>query len=247
MITRMIETAAHRHWLTVWKALVIASLIVAAAPPAITQADDLPSGEQVLNDYVKATGGHEAYVKHHNMVAEGTLEMAAMGLKGSLKTISAEPNLSRTITNVEGMGKSEQGFDGTTVWSVNPMEGPRVMEGEERDFNIRTATFNPEINWKQLYQSAECVGTEDVDGKTCYKVILTPPTGDPVTSYYDKDSKFLVRTNMKMKTAMGDMPIETSYDDFKEVDGQRVPFKTTIKVMGMQQDRVQRRSAEGPV
>ena len=198
-------------------------------------ADDLPSAETVLDNYVKATGGKSAYEKHHNMKVEATMEMPAQGIKASLTSYAAAPNLSRTVTEFPGLGKSEQGHDGEIFWSMSAMEGPRVMQGEEKDFMVRLNAYNAELRWQEIYDKIECTGTEDVDGKTCYKVVMTPATGSPVTNYFDKETGLLVRTDMIAKTPMGEMPIESRVEDYKEVDGQKVPFKTTQSFMGMKQ------------
>ena len=232
MIKQIMQIAARPRWRTSVRIVAFAALVIAA--PKVVLADDLPSGEQVIEDYIKATGGRAAYEKHHSLVMNGTMEIAAMGLKGSLTVYSAAPNKTRVILEFEGMGKTEEGFDGTTVWSSSPFEGPRVLEGEERDFKSRLNTFNSEIHWKELYPKVECVGTEDIGGKTCYKVVLTPATGKPMTNYYDKESKLVVRTDMILKTSMGEIAVESTPEDYREAGGVLFAHKTTESVMGMQ-------------
>ena len=48
-------------------------------------------------------------------------------MSGDLEISQARPNKTMMRINVTGIGQIEQGFDGTTGWSINPMQGPRVM------------------------------------------------------------------------------------------------------------------------
>ena len=57
---------------------------------------------------------------------------------------------------------------------------------------------------------------EPIDGAVCYRVVLTPKEGQPETRYYDKKTSLLVRTNMIMKTEMGEIPAEMSVSDYPQ-------------------------------
>ena len=97
--------------------------------PVRAQEEKLPPAEQVLEDFVKATGGRKAYEKTHNTQVEGTFEMPAMGIKGKLTSWTAAPNKSYTLIEGEGLGKMEEGCDGTVAWSTSLMTGPQIAEG----------------------------------------------------------------------------------------------------------------------
>ena len=50
---------------------------------AVFAADPLPSAESILDRYVQVTGGKQAYDKRKTEIAHGTVEYAALGIKGS--------------------------------------------------------------------------------------------------------------------------------------------------------------------
>jgi hypothetical protein len=98
------------------------SLALLLAPITLCNAQNtLPSAETVLNKFLDATGGRAALEKRHNQVEHGTVEMAAMGIKGDMIIYEAEPNKNRMVIDLTGIGKIESGTDGTIAWENNPL------------------------------------------------------------------------------------------------------------------------------
>jgi len=185
--------------------------------------DPLPKAETILDRYVDATGGKSAYAKLHNRVKKGTIEFVTAGIKAPMTVYEAEPSKQRIVMETQALGKIEEGTDGEVAWEMSMMTGPRVKEGEERDLTLRGAAFDSTVNWRKLYKKAECVGVEMFKGKPCYKVVLTPPTGEPETHLYEKESGLLVRMEATVQNPMGTIPLQVHVSDYKKVDGVLVP------------------------
>jgi hypothetical protein len=117
------------------------------------------------------------------------------------------------------------------VWEVNTVQGARLLEGAEREAKLRSMTFNDEVRWRELYPKVECTGVEDVEGKPAYKVVLTPKAGKPITQYYDKASRLLVKSVQTEEGPMGEIPIEGLVGNYKKVDGVLIPHKLTMKIL----------------
>lgn len=196
------------------------------------QEDKLPKAETILDKYVEVTGGKAAYAKLNNRVTKATVELLGQGLKFSLTIYAARPNKMYTLTESEAFGKKEGGTDGDVVWEIGLMTGPQIKEGEERALALRGATFDAVQDWRKLYKKAECVGVEAIDGKPCYKVVLTAKEGSPETRYYDKESNLVVKTEMSLKLPMGTIPFESYASDYKRVDRILLPHKARVMVMG---------------
>jgi hypothetical protein len=49
------------------------------------------------------------------------------------------------------------------------------------------------VRWKDLWDKAETIGEAMVGEAACYKVVLTPPDGEPLTSYFDRATGLLVQ------------------------------------------------------
>jgi hypothetical protein len=159
------------------------------------------------------------------------MEINAMGLKGALLIYRSEPNLTYTEIDFPGLGKMKEGFDGKVAWAFSAMQGPQVKEGDEKLNTAREARFHSE-NWKELYKQVETLALEAVDGKPCYKVLLTPHEGSPSTNFYDQETGFLVKSIMTLKTAMGEVKAETLTSDYRKVGALLVPFKTALNIAG---------------
>ena len=118
-------------------------VLVMLTPGAVAAgaADDLPKAETILDKYVDATGGAAAYDGHHNEIITGTMEMASAHLKGKLTSYHAAPVKMYMEIDMEGVGKMQDGTDGTVAWSLSAVQGPHLKDGDEKAMALRTARF----------------------------------------------------------------------------------------------------------
>ena len=215
--------------LSVW-ALVVFWL--SASDGVQAQEADLPTGEAIIEQYIEATGGKATRKSIHNRVTKGRFEIVGMGIEAPVTTYAAAPDKSYFLMESPSMGKYESGFDGEVAWEINTMQGARIKKGEERALAVREGTFYAELHWRELYEKAECVGVESVNDRPCYKVVMTPKEGKPETRYYDKETHLLVKLTMTAPTPMGDIPVEATPGDYKEVDGILIPHRAESMVFG---------------
>jgi len=66
------------------------------------------------------------------MVITGSMELAAAGIKGSMVITKAEPDKSLVEIDLAGIGSVKQGYDGKVAWEINPMQGARIKDGDEK-------------------------------------------------------------------------------------------------------------------
>lgn len=209
---------------------------VAGARDARAGDSSLPKGEALLDKYVEVTGGPAAYAKLHNRVLTGSLEIPGLEAKASIKIYDARPSNQYVVIDLEGFGRFEEGTNGEVAWALNPRQGPRIKEGEEKVFELRGAAFDGVAGWRKLFKKTECLGTDTVADKPCYKVLVTPHEGNAETHYYDQESNLLVRTSTSIKTDTGTTPIQVDVSDYRKVDGILMPHRRRI-VHGFQGSR----------
>jgi hypothetical protein len=176
------------------------------------------------------TGGRAAYEKVQTEIATGTLEITSIGMSGTLTSYRAWPDKSYALIDFAGVGKAEQGSNGEVAWSINAQEGPRIKQGEERAAALRSDAMRGEIRWRDFYKKAELAGSEDVGGKACYKVVLTPKEGSAETRYYDKASNLLVRVLLPVTTPEGSVTVEQNFSDYRDEGGVLAPHTITQKL-----------------
>jgi len=102
------------------------------------------------------------------------------------------------------------------AWENTALQGPRVKQGVERADALREGAFNAPLYWQKLYVKAETAGAETVEGHDCYKVVLTPKEGKPITEFYDKKSGLMIKTMATVSSQMGDVNAEILYDDYRK-------------------------------
>ena len=197
-------------------------------------AADLPTVDQIIDHYVEATGGKAAYEKIHSEHVTGTLDFAAMGIKGKIERWAAEPSQYYATLDIAGIGKTEMGYTDGVAWEKSAVLGVRVKSGDELAQAMREATMHATMNWKRLYEKGETVGVESIDGEDCYKVLLTPREGKPETMYFQKKSGLAVKSTTVAASQMGDVPVEVIVSNYKDFGGIKVPAKTVQKAAGQE-------------
>ncbi len=208
-------------------ALALASLVV----PAIGFAQALPDGKALVAKHIAAIGGREALDKHTSLHQTGTFSMAAMGIDGPIHVYRAKPARFLQQITLGSFGEMTQGFDGTTAWAIQPMQGPMIMSGDQATQFRQQADFYADFPDVSKYSSIETVAAEDFEGHKCYKVKLVKAdgTGDAM-QYFDAETGLaagVVRTIENPQ--MGKMDVTVVFSDYKDQGGFKMPSKVTQK------------------
>src|SRR6266542_921973 len=118
---------------------------------ALNAADPLPKAEAILDKYIEVTGGKAAYEKKRTEVSSALMEFVGKGVKASMTIYHAEPNKSYSVVEIDGIGKIEEGTDGSVVWERSALKGPRVKTGEERAVSLRAADIHHDTRWRDFF------------------------------------------------------------------------------------------------
>lgn len=183
-----------------------------------------PTVDQILERHIEAVGGKAALEKISSRVTKGAFEVSGQGLKGEIEIYAKAPNKLLTIQNITGLGLIQDGYDGKTAWSQNPMTGLREKSGAELAMILRAADFYATLNTKRNYSKLEMKGKEKVGGRETWVVLATPAEGAPVKMYYDAQTGLLAKTDAEFESPEGKFPVESIVEDYREVDGVKLPF-----------------------
>jgi hypothetical protein len=123
----------------------------------------------------------------------------------------------------------ETGVNGPIAWENTALLGPRLKSGVERAEAIREGNLNSTLNWRKLYPKVETTGIETIDGEECYKVVMTPAEGQPLTGFYEKKSGLQVKLTTVASSQMGDIPVELIASGYKDFGGILEPARVTQK------------------
>ncbi|MFO0860197.1 MAG: hypothetical protein U0570_06535 [Phycisphaerales bacterium] len=201
------------------------------APAASAPAADLPSAKSLMEKYITAIGGREKLqgVKSRQMTLN--MDMPANGMKGTVQVYQAPPAMAYSETEIANIGKFLQGSDGETVWESNIMMGTRILSGKERDNFLRGLRFNADYDYEDTYREMTTTGADKVNDRAVYVVELVTKEGQKETRLFDQETGLLLVSRATMPSQMGDIASETFFSDYREVDGIKMPFKQTVKVM----------------
>jgi zinc protease len=210
--------------------LVTAFIHPRASFPQGGQPSALPSAESILDRYIEVTGGRDAYGQIHNIVSLGRFEVNHGTMQGTLRAYEAEPDKSLTILQIEAGDRIEEGAIGDVAWARSSRSGAFIKMGEEKTVSLREARFNARVIWRTIYPKVECMGTEDVEGAKCFKVVLTPAAGRPITHFYDSSSGLLIKSLIILNGPSGYIPSENLYGDYRKSSGVLFPRRLTHRV-----------------
>lgn len=183
------------------------------------KADDL------IAKYVQAAGGAAAIDKVTSRVMKGKIEFGKMSAPIDIYT--KEPDMRVSFTHLPE-GDSITAFNGHEGWlgahgrPVHEMHGGDV-DGAAIDADLRLAT-----HLKEMFSGLKVRGTEKVDDHEAYLVEGERAGKTPIDLYFDPQSGLLVRMVRFGETALGELPTEIDYADYRDVDGVKIPYRWTL-------------------
>jgi hypothetical protein len=194
----------------------------------------LPPAATLVAKYADAVGG-PAYLAAKAIVTKGGMSMPAAGINATFELIQLAPNQMSLVTDIAGMGKVEAGYDGTNAWSVDPMQGARLLSGAELAQIQDEADRRGSLRSPEMFTSLETVADTTMNSERCFLVKLVWKSGRESFDCYSAASGLIVASKSVQKTAMGDIPVVTFFNDYKKFGGVNIATKTTQEAMGQQQ------------
>jgi CubicO group peptidase (beta-lactamase class C family) len=188
--------------------------------------------DQILDRYVKAIGGAAAHRKLTSRVMKMTFEIEDSDVTARYESYRQAPNKAVVIGKFKlGNGiefEVSRGFNGAEGWALNPTDvGFRELSGTELAAEKREADFYWDIKLKELYPKMALLGQVKVGDHKAYCIEATPPEGDPLKLYFETQTGLLVRIDSISESVKnGKVPVESYYEDYREVDGIKLAFTT---------------------
>jgi len=149
--------------------------------------------------------------------------------------LAAAPDRQLLRIGVSGLGEIQQGFDGRVAWLIDPMTGPRVLEGAAYSQMQMDADFYGELHDAKHYTKIETVAREEFEGVPAFKIRLIRPSGEEDFEYFAVDSGLLVGNSVTRISPMGPMPAIAVFSEYKDFGGVRIATRIVQKVMGVEQ------------
>lgn len=186
--------------------------------PAPAKAD-LPDAEELLAKVVEASGGGAKLDAIKSFYQEMNVEILGAGISGPGKSWSRGDDFYLEI-QLPGVGTSMGGGKDGKMWTLDPIQGLRTLEGKEAESAAMGTSLNIAHDWKRFFDKAETTKVEEVGGKKFAEVTLTAAkSGNQVVLRIDLADHRLVVQRLKQYSSMGEIPVEVTLSDYRQQDG----------------------------
>ncbi|HEV2915440.1 MAG TPA: c-type cytochrome [Pyrinomonadaceae bacterium] len=196
------------------------------AARALKPADKLPAAHEILNKYTEAVGGRAVVAKSQTRVFKGTVEQS-QGRQPGIEVTLKEPNKYLAVLTTKQQGIIYQGFDGKTGW-IKTDQTRREMDAAELAQLERAAALYQVIKVKEPYAGLAVTGKEKVNEREAYVLERKSADGRTEKFYFDTETGLLLRRLVLTDTVLFPIPEQTDFEDYREVDGLKLPF--TIRI-----------------
>src|SRR5713101_834059 len=199
--------------------ILIALMLTGGAYPARAQ-----EAGKIVEQYVKAAGGGRALAKIQTM----TLEGAFTSDDGKMGTYTLDTKLPNRYYSELMAGEKNliEAYNGKSAWHQNAggelgtLVGPEGMqlEAAAQYYNSRL------LNLKKSKIALAFVGHAQVRGRDAMQVEVTSATGVKRQLFFDAQTHLIV----KEAATVGGVEEEILYDDYRTVDGLKLPHKIEL-------------------
>ena len=196
------------------------------------QAPAASSVESILDKYIQAIGGLERLAKLRSFVAKGTYQgYDTDSEKVPVEFFAKAPGQRSMIVHLR-IGDSTTTYDGHAGWIAAPDRplplltlGAKDLDGARLDAEIAfPARIKDALSrWRAGFPKAAIADRE------VQIVQGTAASGwSRVKLFFETESGLLVRVVRYTDTAVGIVPTQTDYSDYREVDGVQMPFRWIV-------------------
>lgn len=195
----------------------------------------LPAAREIIDRYVKATGGTIAFKGISSMRAKGVFTITGQSLSGQLDMMAARPNKLLTRITIDAIGTMEEGFDGKVAWSIDPFRGPALTTGRGLTERADEAWFDALLHGSDHVKEMVVVGKEDFDGRPCYRLKVVSLRGTEQFELFDAATGLQAGFEATRDTPFGLVPTTTFYREYQRFGQLTFPSRVVQKILGQEQ------------
>jgi outer membrane lipoprotein-sorting protein len=200
-------------------------LVVVLFLPVVASAQ---TADEIVNKVLAARGGVSRIKAVHSQRISGTINFGP-GADGPFLVELERPGKMHIEVTVQGQ-KLVRSYDGkSTGWILNPFvenKSVQPMSAEDISNISDESDFDgPLVDYKQKGNLIALVGKEDVDGKPAYRLKLTNKKGEMRSYIFDAESFRLIKWEGTRKIGDRDVPWESVFHDYREVNGLQFAFE----------------------
>jgi hypothetical protein len=179
---------------------------------------------KIVSDYVKAAGGSKALSKIQSETLEGAFSNPADG-KPSTYTFSLKLPNRYYSEFVLGDKPLIEAYNGKSAWHEATGELSTLLGQQGQQLEAASLYYNSRLlNLKKSKLAVAFIGHAQVRGKDALQLELTTSTNIRRELFFDPQSHLLV----KESAPVAGLDQEILYDDYRTVDGVKLPYKIEL-------------------
>jgi hypothetical protein len=214
-----------------------ASTAVSAPPPVATATATTPTVDEIVAANVAARGGADRLHALQSMRAKGLAMMAGGKVAPVVREI-ARPGRIRLEITYQGLS-SVYAHDGKVGWQVAPLQGhfepERLPEEVSAPSVDQLDIEGPLVDWKAKGHTVTLVGRTKVGDRDAYDLELRLASGAIRHDFIDAQTFLTLRTDVERVVGGRKVPLETTFGDYRSVDGIVYPFLIETRRRGRPQ------------
>jgi hypothetical protein len=181
----------------------------------------LPSADDILNRYSTAIGGQIASDRIKSCFIKGT-SATWNGQPLAYETGQSVPDKGYEVFITQG-GTSERVINGRRGWLKNA-DGVQELLGQQLADQKLSFPLFLILKLKDQYSSVRVSSQDKIDDRDAYVVSAIRLDNKRERLYFDVDNGLLRRRISYTQTMIGAIPEQTDFDDYREVEGLKLPF-----------------------
>jgi len=186
------------------------------------------TADEIVKKTLDARGGIEKIKAVQSQRLSGHVSFT-QGMEGTFVVELKRPLKMHVEISVGGQ-KFIRVYDGkSSGWMINPFAESKDVQplppedlkniSDESDFD------GPLVDYRAKGNQIELVGKEKLDDKPVYRLKLTNKNGDVRSYFIDASSFLLLKWEGVRKTGDQELPWESFFSDFREIQGLKFPFR----------------------
>ena len=201
----------------------------------LRQSPRASSADEIFAKYIQALGGAERLANLTSFVARGTSVGYGYGPARQVEIFAQAPDQRTTIIHADE-GDYTTTYDGRAGWLASPITPVPVM-GLTRG-ELAGAKLDAEMSFPgrvtEVLNDWRVSTRDEIDGRLV-QVVQGGTTGGEgffATLYFDDESGLLTRLLRYADSAVGRIPTQIDYAEYREVAGIMMPFRWTFTWLG---------------
>ena len=194
-----------------------------ANKPDVSSSRANVTADQVIEKYVVAIGGKEAYQKLRSRAIKATLQDTAGNPPVKAEFYAKAPDKWFIELKFSEEASMREGADSERHWFKNPDGTVSELNKDDMAAMKNHTDFYRDTRLREIFPKMTLKSREKVGGRECYVIEATPKTGEPEKLYFDTESGLLLRNDWEAKTPDGPLPRSYYLEDYQQVDGIKFP------------------------